>query len=101
MKRNLIKNYIKAYCSFILVRIFKYKYDKSVIPQDTPYCYTFDEERTKKMKEDGKDGYAINTCPYFISFGKQCYSACRYCGFVGFDFAHWDACKICGEGKDY
>lgn len=79
------------------VRLFRPKLDSSVIPVGH-YCYVVDHERNKI---EPMDGQWIKPCPYFKRF-KNGNTACTYAGFIGFDAAHYDQCKICGEnyGKD-
>lgn len=71
--------------------------DESVIPKNTPYCYTIDEERNRK--EPLKNGYWVKRCPYSKHLPKG-QTACTYVGFSGFDPLHNDQCKICGIDDD-
>lgn len=70
--------------------------DTSVIPKDTPYCYT-----PTKFLENG--GYEIDLCPYWASYFDEETSEDIYvCHFIDeFDRKYetsliWDMCKICG-----
>lgn len=67
---------------------------KKQIPKETPYCYTFDEERNKKEPlENG--GYWIKTCPFY-KYGKDYEGGCKLVEGIVIDQV-----KICNqrEGK--
>ena len=74
-----------------------YKPDTSVIPEGV-YCYTPDFEKNKNKAEDDPY-YYTKVCPYYRT-RKGMKSGCMFLGWSGWDMAHWDQCKICGE-NDY
>ena len=87
--------YIQVWFRVLWVKIFHPRQDTSVIPEG-PYCYSVDHEKNKLQPIDG---YWIKPCPYFHKF-KSGKTACTYEGFLGFDVAHHDQCKICNENDD-
>ena len=70
------------------------------IPDNTPYCYIWDEERNKK---EPTNGYWIKPCKYYRGM-KGHNAACTYLGIIGFDPLLGDQCKVCGikdwDGND-
>ena len=72
--------------------------DESLIPQNTPYCYTITEV----------DGPRIKTthCPYYDYDDKKPEQSCGYCHFiekgdwmVDGTLLLWDGCKECGISR--
>ena len=69
--------------------------DVELIPKDTLYCYTPDEERNKNR--DGWFTYYIKPCPYRI-YGKGNMRGCLHLkGYYSNDMTFKDQCKSCGE----
>jgi len=81
--------YIEFYISKILL-FFGYKYNTSLIPKNTHYCYTIPNEELKQ----NKTSYNINPCPFFLNFGEGI-CGCKFCG-VKDDILINDQVKICG-----
>lgn len=78
-----------------------YEFDESVIPKDTCYCYTPDDERNKDI--DTFKFYYIIPCPYYVYLGKlpSRYgmirtNGCKYYGEITNDMTFNDQCKMCG-----
>lgn len=67
------------------------------IPNDTPYCYLWDEEKNNR---NPIDGYWIKPCKYYRTTPKTKGVACTYVGYFGFDPCLYDQCKICGVKED-
>ena len=66
-----------------------------LIPKDTLYCYTPDEERNKNR--DSLKYYYIKPCPYYVS-GKGNMRGCLHLkGYYTNDPVFKDQCKSCGE----
>ena len=74
--------------------------DVDLIPKDTLYCYTPDEERNKNR--DSWFTYYIKPCPYRI-YGKGNMRGCLHLkGYYTNDPIFRDQCKSCGENyPDY
>ena len=69
--------------------------DVDLIPKDTLYCYTPDEERNKNR--DSWFTYYIKPCPYLI-YGKGNMRGCLHLkGYYTNDPTFRDQCKSCGE----
>lgn len=71
--------------------------DTDGIPDNTIYCYKWDEERNKN---EPTNGYWIKPCKHYRSFNGQIKAGCTYVGFVGDDPLLGDQCKICGEKEE-
>ena len=68
---------------------------KDLIPKDTLYCYTPDEERNKN-RDSWKYNY-IKLCPYYV-FWKGYMRGCLHLkGYYTNDPTFADQCKSCGE----
>jgi hypothetical protein len=76
---------------------FGKKLDESVIPEGF-YCYKYNGK--DGFNEDELPYHGIDACPYFRKF-KNGNTACLFIGYYGFDFAHYDQCKICDVNKNY
>ena len=83
--------YLKCYWSMLLI-YFGYKYDKSVIPKDTLYCYTWFERQNKDGRYERND----RICPYYESLNKG-KNGCRFLGIIDDCPIFDDMCKCCGE----
>ena len=69
--------------------------DVDLIPKDTLYCYTLDEERNKNR--DSWKYYYIKHCPYYV-FGKGNMRGCLHLKeYYTNDFVFKVQCKSCGE----
>lgn len=69
--------------------------DINLIPKDTVYCYTSDEERNKNR--DSWFTYYTKPCPYYV-FGKGHMRGCLHLkGYYTNDLTFGDQCKSCGE----
>jgi len=73
--------------------------DESLIPQNTPYCYTI----TGTEIRDGMPILKQNTCPFYDWDDEQPSQDCGYCHFIELgDWMDkgtsllWDQCKECG-----
>ena len=95
MIRTIKMYLIVAY--YNVLRFFGYHQSDKVIPEGM-YCYAPDVEKNN-AKDKTDSAYYIIPCPYYKWVNSEV-KACTYVGFIGFDFAFDDQCKICGE-KDY
>ncbi len=69
--------------------------DVDLIPKDTLYCYTPDDERNKIR--DSSFNYHIKPCPYYV-WGKGNMRGCLHLkGYYTNDLTFKDQCKSCGE----
>ena len=69
--------------------------DVDLIPKNTPYCYTPDEERNKNR--DSWFTYYTKPCPYYVC-GKGHMRGCLHLkGYYTNDMTFADQCKSCGE----
>ena len=105
MLKNIVeigKKILKFYY-YRFIHLFGYKFDIKDIPEGQ-YCYKFESGliypegyNSQSKLEDLPEMpyYKTKMCPYFISLDGN-NSACIFCGHIGFDMCHWDACKICG-----
>ena len=72
------------------------KVDVSLIPRQTPYCYSVDRDRIKTDKTLKLGEVPVIMCPYYVG-GKGDSRACIYTKFYGFEFGLYDQCKICDK----
>lgn len=69
--------------------------DVDLIPKDTLYCYTPDDESNKNKYN--LFPYYIKLCPYYVS-GKGGMNGCLHLkGYYTNDLTFRDQCKSCGE----
>ena len=83
------RNWIIMLWAKVLV-FFDHEYDESVIPRDTPYCYTPDKE--KNVEYSGV--YYTIPCPYYKTLGID-WNGCKFLGIITNDSIFDDRYKMC------